>query len=303
MPGFDRILSAFPSAYCAACCYLAARQSTRCHPIALPHSSRPIRHRQSEPKSLRRRLRQTRCGRPGTGHGTAPALSGRAVRTSAARHRQRIGCPAIGWRMLEQAGSGPTADGSRELSRLSPQQPRDERGRLFSSWNDRRVLVFLLQEQQPGIIAGPHKIREDRMQYFGRIASIAALALVTTALSGCYPPPPPPPPVAAIPPEQTTPPPPPIASGPAPSPAFTPNQTLPPSPPPAYPPGAAAAPTRLTRYSTASQFGSTAPPAEAPSSAGTTTVVAPFGPPAPLKELQPPPPPSPTAIPQTGHWS
>ena len=32
-------------------------------------------------------------------------------------------------------------------------------------------------------------------------------------------------------------------------------------------------------------------------------MVAPFGLPAPLKELQPPPRPSPTAVWQTGHWS
>jgi hypothetical protein len=51
------------------------------------------------------------------------------------------------------------------------------------------------------------------------------------------------------------------------------------------------------------QFGSTAPATEAPSNAGTTTViVAPMAPPAPLVET-PPPATSPLAIWQPGHWS
>jgi hypothetical protein len=49
------------------------------------------------------------------------------------------------------------------------------------------------------------------------------------------------------------------------------------------------------------QYGSTAPVAAAPSYAGTTTVVAPYAPPAPRVEN--PPPPSPLMVWEPGHWS
>ena len=75
------------------------------------------------------------------------------------------------------------------------------------------------------------------MHYLGRLAGVAALALSTTALSGCYMPPPPPP-AAAVAPDQTLPPPPVIGmAAPYRTPAY---------PEPAYPPVANAAPTPLT---------------------------------------------------------
>jgi hypothetical protein len=125
---------------------------------------------------------------------------------------------------------------------------------------------------------------EDRMQYLGRVVGIAALALGTTALSGCYAPPPPPP-VAAITPDQTSP---------------------PPYPPPAYAPVATATPTPLTPPDSdydLPQYGSTTAPAMAPSSSGTmTSVLAPYAPPTARAEY-PPPAPSPLAMWQPGYWS
>jgi hypothetical protein len=119
------------------------------------------------------------------------------------------------------------------------------------------------------------------MQYFGRVAGVAALALATTTLSGCYVPPPPPP-VAAVVPDQA-----------------------PPYPPAGYPPVANAAPTPLMpsnpNYATP-QYGSTGPVAEAPSNAGTTVMVAPYAPPSARVEA-PPPAPSALAMWQPGHWA
>jgi hypothetical protein len=156
--------------------------------------------------------------------------------------------------------------------------------------------VFYLRQQESGI-PELHKIWRNRMHYLGRLAGVAALALSTTALSGCYMPPPPPP-AAAVAPDQTLPPPPVIGmAAPYRTPAY---------PEPAYPPVANAAPTPLTpanpTYATP-QYGSTAPVAEAPSNAGTTTVtVAPIAPP-PAQVETPPPAPSPLAMWQPGHWS
>jgi len=120
------------------------------------------------------------------------------------------------------------------------------------------------------------------MQYLGRVVGIAALALGTTALSGCYAPPPPP--VAAV----------------------EPAQPAPPYPLPAYAPVAAATPTPLTPPNSdydLPQYGSTTGPAMAPSSSGTMTgSVAPYGPP-PLQVETPPAPPTPLAMWQPGHWS
>lgn len=101
----------------------------------------------------------------------------------------------------------------------------------------------------------------------GRVAGVAVLAWGTAALTVCYAQPAPP--AATV---------------------VTPNEALPPAPPPAPPPATP-------------QFGSTAPAAEAPSSAGTATViVAPIAPPAPLTET-PGPAPTALAIWQVGHWS
>ncbi len=130
------------------------------------------------------------------------------------------------------------------------------------------------------------------MQTLGRAAGIAALALGSTALSGCYAPPPPAP-VAVVTPDQTAPP-------------YPPSATVAPSyPPPAYAPAASAAPTPLSPSypdSATPQYGSTAPVAEVPSNAGTAVVVAPYAPP-PLRVETPPPPPSALAMWQPGHWS
>ena len=103
------------------------------------------------------------------------------------------------------------------------------------------------------------------MQYFGRVAGVATLALGAAVLSGCYGPETPPPVAPAV--------------------AVAPNGV------PVYP--AAAYP----------YYGSTAPVAPTPSEAGTTTVmVAPIAPPTPLPET-PPSAPSPLAVWQAGHWS
>jgi hypothetical protein len=178
------------------------------------------------------------------------------------------------------------------------------------------------------------------MQYLGRVVGIAALALGTTALSGCYAPGAPPP-VATVTPDQTSTPYPPPAYPPAatetptpgypsaaaetPTPAYpppaypptaaeTPTPGYPPAaadtptpgyPPPAYPPPAAG-PTPLTPSGSgygAPQYGSTAAPALAPSGAGTMSgLVAPYAPP-PARAENPPPSSSPLAMWQPGHWS
>jgi WXXGXW repeat (2 copies) len=141
------------------------------------------------------------------------------------------------------------------------------------------------------------------MQYLGRVVGIAVLALGTTALSGCYAPPP----VAAVTPDQVAPayPPPPSPPAYPPVAAVTPGQMAPTYPPPAYPLVATATPTPLTPPGSdynLPQYGSTTEPAMAPSSAGTTSLVAPYAPP-PLQAETPPPPPSPLAMWQPGHWS
>jgi hypothetical protein len=158
------------------------------------------------------------------------------------------------------------------------------------------------------------------MLYLGRVAGLAAIALGTTALAGCVAPPPPPPLAAAAAPTQNLPPAPPPAFGmaapyqtpaypPAPVATLTPNGSptypSPTYPPTTYPPVASAAPTPLTpsgSYYATPQYGSTAPVAEAPSSAGTTAVIAPYAPPAPRVETLPPAS-SPLAMWQPGHWS
>ena len=136
------------------------------------------------------------------------------------------------------------------------------------------------------------------MRYLGRVAGIAALALGTTALSGCYAPPPPPP-VAAV----------------------APAQPMPPYPPSAYPSAAAVTPTPLTTpdsgypdsgyadlgyaasgYPASGYYGSTTAPVMAPSNAGTTSIIAPYAPP-PMRVETRPPAPSPLAMWQPGHWT
>lgn len=147
------------------------------------------------------------------------------------------------------------------------------------------------------------------MQYLGRVAGIAALALGTTALSGCYVPPP----VAEVTPDQVVAPYPPPAYPPVaeatPSPLTpgyaTPGYTTPGYPSANYPPVAEAAPTPLTPPSstyTVPQYGSSGSVAMAPSNAGTTSLAAPYAPPPPRVEA-PPPAPSPLAMWQAGHWS
>jgi hypothetical protein len=199
--------------------------------------------------------------------------------------------------------------------------------------------VFTPQKQRAGI-ARAVQIVEDRMQYLGRVAGIAALALGTTALSGCYAPPP----VAEVTPDQVVAPYPPPAYPPVaeatPSPLTpgyaTPGYTTPGYPSANYPPVAEAAPTPLTPgytspgYVTPSnpsgsypspvaeaaptpltppsstytvpQYGSSGSVAMAPSNAGTTSLAAPYAPPPPRVEA-PPPAPSPLAMWQAGHWS
>jgi hypothetical protein len=168
--------------------------------------------------------------------------------------------------------------------------------------------VFTPKKQRAGI-ARAVQIVEDRMQYLGRVAGIAALALGTTALSGCYVPPP----VAEVTPDQVVAPYPPPAYPPVaeatPSPLTpgyaTPGYTTPGYPSANYPPVAEAAPTPLTPPSstyTVPQYGSSGSVAMAPSNAGTTSLAAPYAPPPPRVEA-PPPAPSPLAMWQAGHWS
>jgi hypothetical protein len=130
------------------------------------------------------------------------------------------------------------------------------------------------------------------MQYLGRVVGVAALALSTAVLSGCYAPPPP---GEAVVPDQTL--------APAPTVGMVaPYQTRA-YPPSAYAPAASAAP--LTPYNAdyaTPQYGSTAPVAEVPSNAGTTVIVAPYAPPPPQAET-PPLAPSALAMWQPGHWS
>jgi WXXGXW repeat (2 copies) len=102
------------------------------------------------------------------------------------------------------------------------------------------------------------------MDYFGRIAGVATLALGAAALSACYAPEIPPPAEPAV------------ATGPAAAPVY---------------PAAGYA-----------DYGSTAPVAPAPSYAGTTTIVAPYAPP-PERMENPPPSSSPLAVWAPGHWS
>jgi WXXGXW repeat (2 copies) len=129
------------------------------------------------------------------------------------------------------------------------------------------------------------------MQYLSRVAGIAALALSTAALYGCYALPPPF--AAEVAPDQTLPPPPPAVG------MVTPYQT------PSYPSSAdtatASAAPYASRYATP-QYGSTAPVAEVPSNAGTTVIVAPYAPP-PLRAEAAPPAPSALAMWQPGHWN
>lgn len=150
------------------------------------------------------------------------------------------------------------------------------------------------------------------MQYLGRFAGIAALALGTTALSGCYAPPPPPP-LAAVSPDQAIAPYPPPAYPPVAeatprsmAPGYTaPGYASPGYPSGGYPPVAEATPTPLTPPSstyTVPQYGSSGSDAMAPSNAGTTSLAAPYAPPPPRVEA-PPPAPSPLAMWQAGHWS
>ena len=172
------------------------------------------------------------------------------------------------------------------------------------------------------------------MQYLGRVAGIAALALGTTALSGCYAPPP----VAEVTPDQAVAPyaapayppvaeatpgytspgymtpgypsanyPPVAEAAPTPlTPGYTsPGYVTPSNPSGGYPPVAEQAPAPLTppsRTYAMPQYGSSGSVAMAPSNAGTTSLAAPYAPP-PQRVEAPPPAPSPLAMWQAGHWS
>jgi hypothetical protein len=119
------------------------------------------------------------------------------------------------------------------------------------------------------------------MQRFQHLSGMAAIALTALGLSACYPPPPGT--VAVAPTGVTT--------------------ALPPQPPAYYVPPTAATAPPYSPTGWAQPYGPTTLPGAAPSNAGTTFVsVAPFAPPAARVET-PPPPPSPLAVWQPGHWS
>ena len=134
-------------------------------------------------------------------------MRGRRAITFSAQRRPPIGCRIIGSRNwaagngLRATGNLDGAPGGWRWARSAATDPD-----LTPRGNDRRSAVFYLREQELGI-PELHKIWRNRMHYLGRVAGVAALALSTTALSGCYMPPPPPP-AAAVAPGQTLPPPP-----------------------------------------------------------------------------------------------